>query len=143
MSSAAPSTYSDEYSGSVAATHSPQPWPSGGTARSRTTSRSDSTPDDVRNGATKGNETRRSSNPVSLTAAPSPLRTTPTARIPSLVPRLRRGPQAHPGRPGATVSRRPDSPGEVSRYPRGSGPGRSVHPYVTDPQPPACYPALT
>jgi len=64
------STYSEEYSGSDIATHSPQPADSpdgpSSTARSSRMSRVVSTPNEVRNGATSGIEIRRSSTPVSF-----------------------------------------------------------------------------
>jgi hypothetical protein len=59
--SQAPSTYSEEYSGSSPATHSPQPTPASVTALSRRTSRSVWIPNDVSNGATSGSFMRRSS----------------------------------------------------------------------------------
>ncbi len=52
--SAAASTYSEEYSGSDIATHSPQPSASSVTTRSSSTSRRVSVPNEVRNGDTSG-----------------------------------------------------------------------------------------
>src|ERR1700734_1534399 len=77
------STYSAEYSGSDRATPSPQPSDSPAdppespddpesTARSSRMSRVDSTPNDVRNGATSGMEMRRSSTPVNFISRPFP-----------------------------------------------------------------------
>ena len=64
--SAAASTYSEEYSGSDMATHSPQPSASSVTDRSSRTSRLVWVPNEVRNGATSGIPMRRSSTPVSF-----------------------------------------------------------------------------
>lgn len=62
--------YSEEYSGSAIATHSPHPSASAVTARSSSTSRDVLVPKEVRNGATRGIRTCRSSTPLSFMTLP-------------------------------------------------------------------------